>query len=477
MKFDRAIEAFIKNFVKDLREHNVAIFAGAGMSKGAGYVDWPTLLADIAHELGLSVDKEHDLISLAQYHVNQAGNRSGIKRAILEEFSHQAQQSETHRILARLPIQTYWTTNYDSLIEDSLRSALKVADVKSDTSQLSNTRPKRDAIVYKMHGDVTKPDEAIITKEQYETYYKSHEAFITALSGDLISKTFLFIGFSFTDPNLDYVFSRLRNQSGDRQHYCFMRKEVRSPYDDDESFKYRQRKQELRIADLRRYKIAVLLVDDYSDISKILMEIENRYKKRTVFISGSAEEYGEWARADAQKLIHKLSKEIVKSGSTIVNGFGWGVGSAVINGALEAVYENYEKCSEEQLIMRPFPQFETGEKTLPELWNEYREKMISLAGVAIFIFGNKLGADGVVTTADGVFKEFDIAARQGLVPIPIGSTGYVAKEIFEKIKNNPKDFYGGMEWVFQRIEHLAEPGKSPDEIVQGVIDILAALNK
>jgi len=446
------------------------------MSKGSGYVDWPTLLKDIAYELGLDVDKEHDLISLAQYHVNHVGNRAGIKRAILEEFSHQAEQSETHRILARLPIQTYWTTNYDTLIEDSLKSALKVPDVKHNPTQLSNTRPKRDAIVYKMHGDISNPDEAIITKGQYETYYRSHEAFITALSGDLIAKTFLFIGFSFTDPNLDYVLSRLRHHSGDRQHYCFMKKEGKAVGDSDEVFSYKQRKQELRVADLRRYKIAALLIDDYSDIVKILAEIENRYKKRTVFISGSAEEYGPWDRMEAQKFIHKLSKEIIQANSAIVNGFGWGVGSAVINGALEAVYENYEKCSEDQLIVRPFPQYETGTKKLGELWQEYRERMISLAGVAIFMFGNKL-ENGALISANGVKTEFEIARKQGLILIPIGATGYVAQELFEMVAQAPDEYYPGLSWLFPKIKELADDKSSPDEIIKLVVEIVKALSK
>jgi len=54
------------------------------------------------------------------------------------------------------------------------------------------------------------PDDAIISKDQYEKYFQTHGAFINTLSGDLVSKTFLFIGFSFTDPNLDYILSRIR---------------------------------------------------------------------------------------------------------------------------------------------------------------------------------------------------------------------------------------------------------------------------
>ena len=48
MKFNREIEAFIKDYVNDLAENNAAIFAGAGMSKSAGYVNWAELLEDIA---------------------------------------------------------------------------------------------------------------------------------------------------------------------------------------------------------------------------------------------------------------------------------------------------------------------------------------------------------------------------------------------------------------------------------------------
>lgn len=218
MAFSNEIEAFIKDFVKDLRENNAAIFAGAGMSKSVGYVDWPELLRDIAEELGLNVEIEHDLISLAQFHVNHLKGSAKLARKILEEFSDQAEPSVTHEILARLPIRTYWTTNYDTLIEDALKRAFKVPDTKHSIDQLNNTRPKRDAVVYKMHGDVSLPSKAVLYKEQYERYYQTHEPFVTALSGDLVSKTFLFIGFSFTDPNLDYVLSRLHT-SVKKNHY------------------------------------------------------------------------------------------------------------------------------------------------------------------------------------------------------------------------------------------------------------------
>ena len=51
-------KSFIKNYVKDLSDGNAAVFAGAGLSVGAGFVDWKGLLKDIAEEIELDIDKE-----------------------------------------------------------------------------------------------------------------------------------------------------------------------------------------------------------------------------------------------------------------------------------------------------------------------------------------------------------------------------------------------------------------------------------
>jgi hypothetical protein len=471
MKFSKEIESFIKDYVSDLRENNAAIFAGAGMSKAVGYVDWPGLLSDIADELGLKIDKEYDLISLAQYHVNENRGTAKITRKILEEFSEKAEPSENHKILARLPISTFWTTNYDTLIEDTLKDFNKITDTKHEVEQLAVTRPKRDAIVYKMHGDVHHPTKAVITKEHYQSYYKTHEYFITALQGDLLTKTFLFIGFSFTDPNLDYVLSRLSIAFGvnTKEHYCFIKKVVKGEKDDDEIFKYNIRKQELMINDLKRYHIKALLIDDHPIITQVLSEIETRYKKKTIFVSGSAEQYGEWGRDKAQGLIHSLSKDLLINGFNIVNGFGWGIGSAVINGALEAVYQKPEKVSYDQLIIRPFPQFKTGKKDLPELWEEYRQNMISLAGIAIIAFGNK-SKDNEIVTADGVVRELEIAVEKGVIPIPLPTTGYAAKKIYDMIVADPEKYYhADHKTLLPFIEQLNDVNLSGAEIITQVL--------
>jgi len=454
-------KSFYRDFIKAMQDNNLAIFAGAGLSKAAGFVDWKGLLEEIADDLGLEIDKEvHDLIAIAQFHENSYGGRSKLNAKILQEFSQDAELTENHKILARLPIHTYWTTNYDDLIETSLRDAKRIADVKHSISQLSLSRPRRDAIVYKMHGDKSLPGDAVITKSDYENYATDKGPFITALSGDLVSKLFVFIGFSFADPNLDYVLSRVRiNLRGKtRHHYYFIKRVLRIDPDiiDDADFEYKSKKQALFIQDLKRFQLQPVYVDSYPEITSILKEIENLYKKCTVFISGSAEEYLPWSQLQAQQFIHKLSSRLIQESFRIVNGFGWGIGSAVINGALERIYSKPEKYSEDQLIVKPFPQFGTGEKELDELWHEYRSSMIEYSGIAIFIFGNKKDpSDSTkIIKADGVDKEFRIAKAKGLFLIPVNATGWVSADLTEEIKKDDyflskkSDTYQLMEKLF-----------------------------
>ena len=245
---------FIRDIIKELEEENVAVFAGAGLSMPAGYVSWGELLKPIAEELGIDIKKEYDLVSIAQYYLNEnGGHRSELNRRLIEVFTQNTNTTENHKILARLPIKHYWTTNYDKLIEQSIEEQSKKVDVKYTKKHLSITIPKRDAIIYKMHGDISSPDDAILTKDDYESYHVKMDLYLSTLKGDLLNKTFIFLGFSFTDPNLDYILSRVRLAGiSSKRHFNFTKKVIKKDDEDFADFEYRKRKQELFIGDLKR---------------------------------------------------------------------------------------------------------------------------------------------------------------------------------------------------------------------------------
>ncbi|WP_411691937.1 SIR2 family protein [Acinetobacter gandensis] len=427
----------IKNLVKELQAENLAIFAGAGLSKPAGFVDWKNLLREVAEELELDIDKESDLVTLAQYHVNsKRNNRAKINQVIIDEFSKDIGITENHRILARLPISTYWTTNYDNLIEKALNQIRKIVDVKHEPVQLLTSLRKRDAVLYKMHGDYLHPTKAIIIKDDYEKYLLNNGEFYTALRGDLLTKKFLFLGFSFADPNIDYILGKIRASYSEHHqtHYCILKRVQRFENEELADFEYRERKQKYFIDDLQRVGVDTLLVKEYSEITEILTAVEKEFKRKTIFISGAAYDFSPFSKEEVEKFIFELSKEIIKLDFRIITGFGLGIGSSVIAGAIEELLLSGKRITEDELILRPFPQTTSGEKNLAELWSAYRKDMISFAGISLFLFGNKIdGATGEIVDSNGMIEEFEISKANNCILLPVGATGSMAKKLAERV--------------------------------------------
>jgi hypothetical protein len=438
-------QELIREFVRAVSQGYAAVFAGAGLSRGSGYINWKELVRPLARDIGLNVDKEHDLVAIAQYYRNERGTRSTINQKILNEFTRGAENNENIEILTRLPVSTYWTTNYDELLEDNLKQNNRKADVKTTQESLANNIYDRDAVVYKMHGDVRQPEKAVLTKDDYELYGNERPLFRTALQGDLISKTFLFIGFSFEDPNLDYVLSQIRVLLGEsqRDHYCFFQKISKQDGECEADYQYNLARQELRIRDLRRYGIQAVVLDSYDDITEILKQIERGYLMKNIFISGCVAEYqGDWTKDRVDDFTHRLASELVFEDYRIVSGFGFGIGSTIINGALEEIMRSKYKHVDEHLCLRPFPQTSSGAMPMNELKKKYREDMIQQAGIAVFIFGNKEDENekGKIIHADGMIEEFKIAKEQKKVIIPIGSTGGASAIIYSEVKHNIADY-------------------------------------
>jgi len=325
-----------------------------------------------------------------------------------------------------------------------------------------------------MHGDVNHPYSAVVTKDDYESYNLKRQLFTTTLQGDLISKTFLFIGFSFEDPNLEYILSRIRILLGEntREHFAFFKRTYRKDYAGLKDFKYAQVKQELRIKDLKRYSIFSVLVDSYDEIDEILADIEKLYYLNKVFISGSAASYGDWDYNKTIEFMHNLAGQLINDEFKIVSGFGLGVGSIIINGALSEIYKSKYGNSSEYLELKPFPQVSSGGIVLSELWESYRQEMISKCGIAIFLFGNKKGKDNKIIGANGVYREFEIAKEKGLIIIPIGSTGFEAKKIFNEVKKDIKRYP-----YLKNYLKVLQSSKDIKSIIETISQIIASETK
>ncbi|SFO75779.1 SIR2-like domain-containing protein [Chitinophaga sp. YR627] len=484
MNFTQPQRKLIEDFVSKINDGKAAIFAGAGLSAGNGFVNWKGLLKDLADELFLDIEREHDLIGLAQYHFNRH-KRWKINDKIINEFTTLRAGSENHRILARLDIDTYWTTNYDQLIERTLESNNKTVDKKVKNVDFSRNINKRDAIVYKMHGDKDSPDEAILTKDDFDTYNDKRELFSTALRGDLLFKTFLFIGFSFDDPNIEYILGRIKILLGNHtlHHYCIFKKvqqrdfkdPSKSDADNLKDFQYAEIKQQLKIEDLLRYSINVVLVEDYGEITTILEEIEKRVKRRNIFISGAAANFSPFQTDEAKNFIHKLSYALAKNEFKIVSGFGSGVGGIIVNGVLDFNMNEAHRKLDDLLILWPFPQIDSGDRKI-SVKRKFRETIISYAGIAIFIFGNKK-VDTTIIHSPGMMEELEICQEQGVIPIPVAVTGSAAKDIWEKVTANPEYYHLNNTTLLNIIKGLGNDGLTTDDIIAKIIEAIKVILK
>lgn len=432
----------IKEYTKAIEEGRAGIFAGAGLSIDSGYVNWKELMRPFAEELHLEIDKEKDYLAVAQYYRNQSGTRASINRSILEAFTKESKDNENVDIITRLPIKTFWTTNYDKLIEKGLEKNQKKADIKINSKQLTTTVPDRDAIVYKMHGDVEHPAEAVLTKDDYVLYDRERPMFKTVLEADLLSKTFLFIGFGFEDPNIDYILNQIHALMGENisEHYWMFKKVQRKECVDDAEYEYKSLQQRFRVADLERFGIRTVYIDDYSEIKDILREIEFSVKRRNVFISGSCDKYGTWEEEEAKELISGLAERLIKEDFRVISGFGRGVGSFVINGALTEIWRSKYRHTGDYLHLYPFPIEVKNDAERKKAFARYHKDMISDSRISIFIFGNKKDDDGNIVEANGCMEEFQIAKENKDIIIPIGSTGFAAFSIFAEVKAHIGDY-------------------------------------
>lgn len=451
---------FIHRYADEITKGNAAIFAGAGLSVPSGKKDWKTLMKPLADELGLELTDSTDLMRLAQFYVNKkGGNRTKVSELILNEFN-DITLNEYHKILSCLPICTYWTTNYDHAIEDSLKQTGKKVAVKKTPMSLATSLVGCDAVVYKMHGDKDDAENCVLTEDDYDFYPINRNGFLPILKNDLTTKTFLFIGFSFEDPNLHRIFANIRQllHNHCRTHYCIMLKEV------DKS---RINKQELFCENLMRYGIETVFVNEWSEIPSILKEIQNVYNRKSIYVSGAAHEYGLYTREEYEKFISDLSQVLVKKGYRIVSGYGLGVGSAVISGVLNEVYGCQHKSLTNELLLRPFPQ---GDDDIKALWSQYRRDMIRNSGISLFILGNKLDTSTRQTIlSNGMQEEFDISKEQGNFLIPVAATGYMAENLYGQLI---KDLDAEHQKFENELRNLAKKSLPLNDLKNKIVDLI-----
>ncbi len=213
-------------------EKRLVPFIGSGFSKPLGLPDWGQLVSDVAAKIGFDPElffihgSYPQLLEYIQKNHRQEWTnflhqlRVGFDST---EANQNRKLSLTHKILAELSFKTIYTTNYDPHIEKALEDYGRLPQVLTRLEDFANTPQKPfNCDVIKFHGDIKLEQTMILTETQYFDRMALEEAVDQRLRSDLLSNSFIFIGYSFNDTNIRYIWykiHKLKNQPLQENNY------------------------------------------------------------------------------------------------------------------------------------------------------------------------------------------------------------------------------------------------------------------
>ncbi len=143
-----------------------------------------------------------------------------------------AKPHEIHRMIVLLGPRCFVTTNYDNLLEESLRKWQPDRFFRPPITnrQLTETAEIVHAraidFIFKPHGDAADSDSIILTREQYRQLLPQGERqnALETVKMLLASRPIVYLGFGLRDPDFIYVRDLLANtyKGGTRDHYAIM---------------------------------------------------------------------------------------------------------------------------------------------------------------------------------------------------------------------------------------------------------------
>ncbi len=406
---------FIREIAKKCKNNEIALFLGAGVSSEAGLPSWKKLFEPLARELDIDINMtDYQLYDIAQFYANEKG-LSQLHKRISCEINRIDKTSETLDELTNMQCNSVWTTNFDKVIEHNFYQKGKRANIIHSEDNLVSVELNKYVNIFKLNGDIDNLKHAIITKKDLEEYADSHRLLLAFFKRELVVKSFLFIGYSFTDSLVLPCLSELSQAfEGEHPYHYTIMKQCDTP--DFTKF----------VSDLEsRYHVKVLLINDYSEIKDLLREINFYTNQNNVFISGSYRDNDEKKLLKISQICNQLTYALYREQLRIVNGYGNKVGYYIAAAATRIMLEESVTSFEKYLLMYPFDEHLTAYQK-----KQHREFMLSKANAVIFIFGSG-------SYDSGMLEEFEIAKKDPRkVIIPIGSTGGTAKLIYDDVKAN-----------------------------------------
>lgn len=206
------------------QQGRVMPFIGAGASMAVSWEiggvkargpSWRELVDEACRQLGY---RDPDLLrfrgsdlQILEYFEEKIGSFAPLTNWLVRKFDVEdsvIRLSPLHTALAQMHLASrYYTTNYDDLLERAL--VLQGRSVKVIAKERDMGANGGDVEVVKFHGDFNAPELMVFSEGHYYRRMRLDDPLDLKLRSDLLGRVALFVGYSFRDLNVGYLFDGL----------------------------------------------------------------------------------------------------------------------------------------------------------------------------------------------------------------------------------------------------------------------------
>jgi hypothetical protein len=212
--------------VSDIARRRVVIFIGSGVSRNSLGLQgkrppiWTDFLAtgcDLCAEAGVkkeirSLIKKSDLLTACELIKEQLANQwDGLlnQEFVMPQYGH----ADIHETIFKLDSRIVLTQNFDKIFDTfaSAKSQGTVLVKNYYDADIAKTIRGNRRLVIKVHGTIDQPHQMVFTKREYASARYHYPGFHGVLDSLMVTHTFLFLGCSLADPDIQMMLERHAN--------------------------------------------------------------------------------------------------------------------------------------------------------------------------------------------------------------------------------------------------------------------------
>ena len=208
------LEQDIRFLAEELEKGKLVVFVGAGVSKNSGLPEWEELIKNYADYRGIKEFTSKQFLTIPEEVFERYGSLKYYEIAE-KRFSGKYVPNSIHRILKKMKLTYIITTNYDTLIEDEIKN-LQIVSKDEDLPYTNSNK-----MLIKMHGDFENKN-IVLKKSDYDNYEKNFQLISTLVKGLFTTNTVLFIGYSYSDTNVQQIMNWIKEILKEKTRKAFL---------------------------------------------------------------------------------------------------------------------------------------------------------------------------------------------------------------------------------------------------------------